>query len=154
MRDKKLIEEMTNFCRKFNFNSIEDCSGMITLEEVVQFQNDGLRGKTTEEIESFIFKIHSYNAVLKNKRSSLKAFTRGLTALLDRHVSDNIDNVDKYLPYQSKREIICSKDAEFSAILNRLIQGEMHLDKIGDLPEAIDSTLRSIEAYMRRRYSI
>lgn len=154
MRDNKLVDEMVAFCKRFNLNSIESCDGMITLQEVVQFQNDGLMGKTTEEIESFIFKIHSYNLVLKNKRSSLKAFTRGLSTLIDRFVADNIEDVDKYLPYQTKRDIICSKSDDISAILNKLIQGQMHLDKIADLPESVDSTLRSLEAYMRRRYSV
>lgn len=154
MNDNKLIEEMRKYSSKLNLSKVDNLEGQITIEEVVQFQNDGLFGKTTEEIEKFLFKVHAYNTSLKNKRASLRAFIRGLDALLDRFVSENIENVDKYLPYDSKKEIICSRDEEVRAILDKNNQCKMHLDRIGDLPEGIDSTLRSIENYLRRRFSI
>lgn len=150
--DNSLIQDMKDFCGRFKLSSMDGDSSPIGLKEVVDFQSGGLRGKTTEEIESFIFKTHAYNMVLKNKKSSMKAFVTGMNSRINRFVSENLGTVDKFLPYNAKRDAIISTDESVSLMENKLVGARMQLDKIGDLPDGIDQTLRSLESYLRRRH--
>ena len=94
--NEKLISEVKSFVKDFRLGIDEDTGPVISLEDISQFQGGGLRGKTTEEIEDFIFAVHSFNTRLKNKRASLKAFSLGLESKIGKYVSKNIEIVDKY----------------------------------------------------------
>lgn len=150
--DNKLIEEMKSFCSRFKMPNMDSDMCKLGLGEIVEFQSEGLRGRTTEEIEDFIFKTHSYATILKNKQSSLKAFITGLNSVINRFVADNIDTVDKFLPYTAKREAIISSSQDVSKYEVSLVSARMQLEKIGDLPGGVDATLRSLESYLRRRH--
>jgi len=149
----KMIEEMKEFCTKFKLAPMDGGNTSLSLEEVVAFQEKGLRGKTTEEIEDFMFKTHGYVTILRNKQSSLQAFCTGLGSKIDRYVHDNLENVDKYLPYNAKRDAIIGGDETVSAMEDNLVSAKMQLDKIGRLPEGVEATLRSLEHYLRRRHN-
>lgn len=151
--NNKIIDDMKAFCARFKLSTIEGDSCPLTLGEVVQFQSDGLRGKTTEEIEDFIFKTHAYVTILKNKKSSMGAFCTGLNSLINKYVNNNLESVDKFLPYNAKRDAIISTDATVMGLDAQLVSAKMQLEKIGNIPEGIDSTLRSLENYLRRRHS-
>lgn len=145
-----LIIEMKAFCEQFGLSYVED-NPSLTIEDIIEFQKRGLVGKSSEEIEEFVFKAHSFNTLLKSKRSSLRAFVRGLDGLVDSYVARGLDGVDKFLPFPMKRELILSADQDMVSISSKLNMAKMQLDKIAELPEGIDSTLRSLENRMRRR---
>jgi len=151
--NEKLISEVKSFVKDFRLGIDEDTGPVISLEDISQFQGGGLRGKTTEEIEDFIFSVHSFNTRLKNKRASLKAFSLGLESKIGKYVSKNIEIVDKYLPYSVKKDAIISMSPEMEGFNARLISARMRIERIGDTPESIDNTLRSLESYLRRRFS-
>jgi hypothetical protein len=151
--ENKIIQDMISFCSRFKMPSMESESCPLGLKEVVDFQSEGLGGRTTEEIELFIFRTHSYNTVLKNKKNSIRAFVTGLSSIVDKFVAENLESVDKYLPYPAKRDLVVSGDEKVSAINAKLVSAKMQLDKIGDLPAGIDATLRSLESYLRRRHT-
>ena len=153
MDDSGIINEMKQFCSRFKINPIQSADGCISLEEIIAFQKDGLMGKTTEEIEGFIFKTHAFLTVLRSKKSSLVAFQRGLSGLVDKYVHSHLEDVDKYMPYHAKRDAIVSQNPQVSAINDRVISTEMQIEKIGSLPSGIDQTLRSLEQYLRRRHT-
>jgi len=151
--NNSIVEEMKEFCAKFNLSAMDASSSSLSLESVVAFQESGLRGKTTEEIEDFIFKTHAFVTILKNKHSSLSAFCVGMDSRVNKYVHNNLDQVDKYLPYNAKRDAIISMDKTVSAMDENLSMAKMQLEKIGRLPDGIDATLRSLENYLRRRHS-
>ena len=64
----RLIEEVKSFVKDFRLSIDDDKAPVISLEQISDFQGKGLRGKTTEEIEDFIFAVHSFNTRLKNKK--------------------------------------------------------------------------------------
>jgi len=146
-------QEMVNFCTTMGLTQFKG-KVSIDLPSLINDLDAGLNGRTTEEIEYLMTKIHAFNLDLKNKKSSLKAFITIKEQQVNKYVSENLHQVtDMYTPFEFKKELIISKSVTVSQAYKDLLRSKSQLEKIGDIPFSIDKVIASMEVYMRRRYS-
>ena len=149
----EINREMAEFCQSLGLTKYDQIPS-IDISIVIDELSNGFNGKTTEEVEQVLFKLHSYSIFLKNKKSTLKSWIGRLEQIVDKFVAENLDKAeDKYVPFNIKREQIVMTDQNISDAYYKSIKAKSHLEKIGDIPYSIDKAIVSIENYLRRRYS-
>lgn len=146
-------QEMLNFCNSMGLSQMKDRLS-VKLSDIIKFAESGLDGKTTEEIESIVMKAHALSLDLKNQKTSLQSYLSINEKIVRKYVADNMFRVkDTYAPFDYKLEMIISRDKVMSSVHEKIVSTNAKLEKIGDIPYAIDKLIYSIECYMKRRYS-
>ena len=146
------IDDMAEFCNELGLSQGSP-QMPITLDEIMGRLEQGFTGNTTEEIELFLFTVHSFNLKIKNKKSSLKAYVGAAEKEINSFVDSNIDEVDRFLPYDSKKRVIISNNEKLTQKNRQLTKATAQLEKIGDIPYSLDKVIASIENYLRRRHT-
>lgn len=124
----------------------------LTVAEITEFMANGLSDRETTEVEDFLCRIGAYNLWLRNTAGSVLAMIRELEAKLNRGVARHMRSVSKqYAALEVKEAMILNKHPDLAKIHDRLTRLRMRYDKIRNLPQSIDASMRTIENALRRR---
>jgi len=147
------IDKIKKFCEDNGVNKHKKYN-KISISDIIDFTENGLTGKTTEEVEDMVMKIHAMSLNLKNQKSSIEAIMKVNSKKIDSYVTENLSSTaNMYVPFEYKKKFISNKNKDIQKLVSQNEIFEAKLSRIKDLPNSLDKIVYSIECYMKRRYS-
>ncbi len=123
----------------------------ITVEYIMDFCSEGLHDRETDEIETFLTNVEMYNLYLRNLMGSTLSEIRMVQQELNEQVAAHIHEFSGvYVSNHIKEAMVCDEHEEIGEQKRRLTFLQMKYDKIKNLPQSIDSFIRTTQQKLRR----